>query len=75
MGSSVLLGVTGVDMSRAELIERILFAVDGYRFGEWSLIDVGARIAKLIEQNMTEETLSGNRTRVALPANFHRRKA
>lgn len=38
-------------MTRAELIERILFAVDGYRFGEWSLADAGARITKLIEQN------------------------
>ena len=36
-------------MSRAQLVERILFAVDGYRFGEWSLIDAGCRISKLIE--------------------------
>ncbi|WP_268793977.1 hypothetical protein [Mycolicibacterium setense] len=36
-------------MTRAELVERILFAVDGYRFGEWSLIDAGARIGKLIQ--------------------------
>jgi ribosomal silencing factor RsfS len=40
-------------VTRAELIERILFAVDGYRFGEWTLIDAGTRIAKLIEQNPT----------------------
>lgn len=38
-------------MTRQQLIERILFAVDGYRFGEWSLIDAGCRIQKLIEQN------------------------
>lgn len=38
-------------MTRQELVERILFAVDGYRLGEWSLSDAGARITKLIEQN------------------------
>lgn len=38
-------------MTRAELVERIMFAVDGYRFGEWSLADAGARILKLIEAN------------------------
>lgn len=37
-------------MSRAQLVERmILFAVDGYRFSEWTLIDAGCRISKLIE--------------------------
>lgn len=54
MGSPVLPGITGADMSRAEVIERILFFVDGYRFGEWTLVDAGARIAKLIEQNPTQ---------------------
>ena len=38
-------------MTRAELVERILFAVDGYRFGEWSLIDAGCRIQKVIATN------------------------
>lgn len=40
-------------MTREELIERILWLVDGYRFGEWSIADAGGRIAKLIEQNPT----------------------
>jgi hypothetical protein len=39
------------EMTRAELVERIMFSVDGYRFGEWSLIDAGARIGRLIEHN------------------------
>jgi hypothetical protein len=38
-------------MTRSELVERIMFAVDGYRFGEWSIIDAVERITKLIEQN------------------------
>ena len=41
----------GYKLTRPELVERIMFAVDGYRFGEWSLADAGARILKLIEQN------------------------
>ncbi|MFL0172463.1 hypothetical protein [Mycobacterium sp. SMC-13] len=39
------------ELTRGDLVERIMFAVDGYRFGEWSLADAGARILKLIEQN------------------------
>ena len=53
MGSPVLLGIAEVDVSRAELIERILFAVDGYRLGEWTLAEAGARITKPIVQNPT----------------------
>lgn len=37
-------------MGRSELIERILFAVDGYRFGEWPLGESAARITRLIEE-------------------------
>lgn len=40
-------------MTRQQIIERILFAVDGYRFGEWSLADAVARITRLIEANVT----------------------
>jgi hypothetical protein len=36
-------------MTREQLIDRILFAVDGYRFGEWSIGDAAARITNLIE--------------------------
>ena len=39
-------------MTRQQLIERILFAVDGYRFGEWSLPTAVARITKLIEDEL-----------------------
>ncbi|UTN91814.1 hypothetical protein SEA_SAMPSON_77 [Gordonia Phage Sampson] len=35
-------------MTRRELLDRILFAVDGYRFGEWTLDEAAARILKLI---------------------------
>ncbi|MEB3021285.1 hypothetical protein [[Mycobacterium] crassicus] len=38
-------------MTREQLIERIMFAVDGYRFGEWPLNEAGARIMRLIEQH------------------------
>jgi hypothetical protein len=38
-------------MTRAELVERILWLVDGYRLREWSIVDASARISKLIEQN------------------------
>jgi hypothetical protein len=38
-------------MTRQQLVERIMFAVDGYRFGEWSLADAGARILRLIHEN------------------------
>lgn len=38
-------------MTRAQLIERILFAVDGYRFGEWDLAEAVARITRLIVSN------------------------
>lgn len=36
-------------MTRAQLVERIMFAVDGYRFGEWSLGEADRRIVDLIE--------------------------
>lgn len=38
-------------MTRPQLVERILFAVDGYRLGEWSLGEATVRIMRLIEQN------------------------
>lgn len=38
-------------MTRRELVDRICFAVDGYRFGEWPLDGAMARIAKLISSN------------------------
>lgn len=38
-------------MTRAQLVERILFTVDGYRFGEWDIAEAGARITRLIEAN------------------------
>jgi hypothetical protein len=38
-------------VTRAELVERLLFAVDGYRFGEWSLPEAGARMTQLIFDN------------------------
>ena len=38
-------------MTRQQLIERILFAVDGYRFSEWPLSDAVARITDVIEAN------------------------
>lgn len=37
-------------MTRTELIERILWFVDGYRFGQWSLAEAGACITVLIEE-------------------------
>lgn len=39
------------NMTRAELVERIMWLVDGYRFGGWSIVETGARIAGLIEAN------------------------
>ncbi|WP_454175356.1 hypothetical protein [Gordonia sputi] len=45
-------------MTRAQLIERILFAVDGYRFGEWDLAEATARITRLIVSN-PEAVLGG----------------
>lgn len=38
-------------MTRMQLIERIMFAVDGFRFGEWSLSEASKRIVDLIEAN------------------------
>lgn len=38
-------------MTRTQLIERIMFAVDGFRFDEWSLSEAGARITRLIESH------------------------
>lgn len=38
-------------MTRQQLIDRILFAVDGYRFGEWDLAEAAARITRLILDN------------------------
>lgn len=40
-----------MELTRAQLVERIMFAVDGYRFGEWSMADAVARVTRLIEQN------------------------
>lgn len=38
-------------MTRAQLIERIIFAVDGFRFGEWSRGEACGRIVDLIESH------------------------
>jgi hypothetical protein len=38
-------------MTRAELIARIQFALDGHRFGEWTLTEATARIIDLITRN------------------------
>ena len=38
-------------MTRSELIKRITFAIDGYVFGEWDLIEAGARISRLISEH------------------------
>lgn len=38
-------------MTRQQIIERILFAVDGYRFGEWPMSEAVARISTVVEQN------------------------
>lgn len=38
-------------MIRPQLLERIMFAVDGYRFGEWDLPEAGERITRLIMAN------------------------
>lgn len=35
-------------MTRLELVERIMFAVDGYRFGEWDMAAAVERINRLI---------------------------
>lgn len=41
----------GSEMDRPQLLERILFAVDGYRFGEWTILDAADRITRLIHDN------------------------
>ena len=42
-------------MTRNQLVERILFAVDGYRFGEWDLAETGAKIQRLIEEGVPHD--------------------
>jgi hypothetical protein len=50
-GRDTRTGTGSLTMTRAQLIERILFAVDGYRFGEWSIAAAASRITAVIEQN------------------------
>lgn len=35
-------------MTRRQLAERIMWLVDGYRFGEWDLAEAFARIHRLL---------------------------
>lgn len=35
-----------------------MFAVDGYRFGEWSIVDAGARISTLIKQDQQADDVT-----------------
>ena len=47
-------------MTQSELVERIMWAVDGYRFGYFDLAEMSARVIAMIEEkNMGTPVVPG----------------